>query len=45
LKRKLYNCKASIYFKEQGLKRQLTPSYAKIRIPNTSAAHKYTQQK
>ena len=36
---------ASIYFNRQFLKKQLTPNYAKIKIPNTSPAHKHTQQK
>ena len=45
LKRKLYNCNASIYFNRQCLNKQLTPSYATIRIPNTSPAHRHTQRK
>jgi hypothetical protein len=45
LKSRLYNCNASIYFNRQCLKKQLTPKYANIKIPNTSPAHKYTQQK
>jgi len=45
LKRKLYKCNASIYFNRQYLKQHITPSYANIRIPNTSLAHKYTQRK
>jgi hypothetical protein len=45
LKRKLYHCNASIYFNKQCLKKKLIPSYAKIRIPRTSPAHIYTQQK
>ena len=45
LKRRLYNCNASIYFNRQCLKNKLTPTYAKITIPNTSPAHKFTQQK
>jgi hypothetical protein len=45
LKRKLYNCNASIYFNKKCLNKRLTPSYAQIKIPNTSPAHKYTQQK
>ena len=43
LKRKLYNCNASIYFNRQCLKKKLTPTYAKIKVPNTSPAH--TQHK
>ena len=45
LKRMLYKCNASIYFNRQYLKQHITPSYANIRIPNTSLAHKYTQRK
>ena len=45
LKRKLYNCNASVYFNKQCLKRSLTPSYANIKVPNTSPAYRYTQQK
>jgi len=26
-------------------KNKLTPSYARVKIPNTSPAHKYTQEK
>jgi hypothetical protein len=44
LKRKLYNCNANIYFNNQCLKKQLTPSYANIKFPNTSPAYKYTQK-
>jgi len=36
---------ACIYFNQQCLKEHLIPSYAKIKIPNTSPAHKYTQHK
>jgi len=45
LKRKLYKCNASIYFNRQCLENRLTPSYARVGIPNTSPAHKYTQKK
>jgi len=45
LKKRLYNCNASIYFNTQCLKKQLTPNYANIKIPNTSPAHKHTQHK
>jgi hypothetical protein len=45
LKRRLYNRNASIYFNRQCLKRKLTPTYAKIKVPNTSPAHKHTQHK
>jgi hypothetical protein len=45
LKRQLHKCDASIYFNKQCLKKKLTPTYAKIVIPNTSPAHNFTQQK
>jgi hypothetical protein len=45
LKRKLYNCNASIYFNQQYLRRQLTPGYANIKAPKTSPASKRTQHK
>jgi len=45
LKRKLYKCNANIYFNQQCLKKQLIPTYAKIKVPNTSPAHKYTERK
>jgi len=45
LKRRLYNCNASIYFNRQCLKKKLTPRYANIKIPNTSPATKFAQQK
>jgi len=38
LKRKLYNCNTSIHFNRQCLKKNLTPSYAQIKVPNTSPA-------
>jgi hypothetical protein len=41
---KLYKCNACIYFNRQCLAKKVTPSYAKIKIPNTSPAHKHTQQ-
>jgi hypothetical protein len=45
LKKNLYNCKANIYFNQQCLKKHLTSIYAKIKVPNTSPPHKYTQYK
>ena len=45
LKKKLYNCNACIYFNRKCLSKGLTPTYAKIRIPNTSPAHEHTQRK
>jgi hypothetical protein len=35
----------SIYFNRQCLGRQITPKYANKKVPNTSPAHKHTQQK
>ena len=45
LKRKLYSCNACIYFNEQCLTRKLTPTYAKVKVPNTSPAHAHTKPK
>jgi hypothetical protein len=45
LKRKLYNCNAHIYFNKKCLKKKPTSTYAKIRVPNTSPACRYTQHK
>jgi hypothetical protein len=45
LKRITYNCNSSIYFNKQCLRKGLTPNYAKIKIPRTSTAAIYTQQK
>jgi hypothetical protein len=45
IKRKLHNCNANLYFNKQCLKRNLVPSYANIRVPNTSPAHAHTQRK
>ena len=42
LKRKLYFCNAHIYFNKQCAKKQLVPSYARIKVPNTSPAAKFT---
>jgi hypothetical protein len=39
----MYN--ANIYFNKQCIKKQLTPSYTRIKLPNTSPAHKNTQKK
>jgi hypothetical protein len=45
LKRKLYKCTANLHFNRECVKKQLTPTYANIKIPNTSPAHKNTQKK
>ena len=45
LKRKLYRCNASIYFNKQCLQKQLIPNYAKIKVPPTSPAAKFTLHK
>jgi hypothetical protein len=44
LKGKLYKCNANIYFNQQCLKKQLIPTYGKIKVPNTSPAQKYTTE-
>jgi hypothetical protein len=38
-------CNANIYFNKQCIRKQLTPAYARIKVPNTSPAHKNTQRK
>jgi hypothetical protein len=45
LKRQLFTFNASIYFNKQCLKQKLTLTYAKITIPNTSPAYKFTELK
>jgi hypothetical protein len=40
-----HNCNSSIYFNKQCLKKGLTPSYRRIKVPHTSPASKYMQQK
>jgi hypothetical protein len=45
LKRRLYNCNATIYFNKQCLKRQVTPKYANIKVPNISPVYKKNMQK
>ena len=45
LRRKLYHCNAHIYFNKQCTKKQLIPNYAKIKVPNTSPAAKFTLHK
>ena len=42
---KLLLCCANIYFNKQSLTQSLTPTYAKIKVANTSPAAKFTQQK
>jgi hypothetical protein len=37
----MYNCNANIYFNQQCLKKQLIPTYARIKIPSTSPAYIY----
>jgi hypothetical protein len=44
-KRKLYRCNTSIYFNKQCLRKKVISSYAKMKIPNTSPAAKFTQRK
>jgi hypothetical protein len=43
LKRKLYHFNANIYFNQQCSRKQLIPNYAKIKIPNTPPAARFTQ--
>ena len=45
LKRKLYHCNAHIYFNKQCTKKHLIPNYAKVKVPNTSPAAKFTLHK
>jgi hypothetical protein len=45
LRSKALRCCANIYFNHQCLKRNLTPNYAKIKIPYTSPTTIITKQK
>jgi hypothetical protein len=45
LKRKVLQCCANIYFNKQCLLYELTPRYANIKVPRTSSAAMFTQQK
>ena len=46
LQRELCNCNANIYFnKKKCARNNISPKSAKIKIPNTSPASKFTQQK
>jgi hypothetical protein len=45
IKTKLLQCCANIYFNKQYLVKNITPSYAEIKIPYTSPAAKVTQYK
>jgi hypothetical protein len=45
LKRKINNGNANIYFDQKYLRKNLIPNYEMIKIPNTSPASKFTQQK
>jgi hypothetical protein len=45
LNRKLYMCNANIYFNKQCIRKQLTPAYTGIKVPNTSPVHVNTQRK
>ena len=44
-KMKLLLCSANIYFNKQCLIQNLTPTYAKIKVANTSPVAKFTQRK
>ena len=41
----LCSCNACIYFNKQCLARKLTPTHARIKVPNTSPAHLHTKHK
>ena len=41
----MYTCNANIYFNKKCLINNLTPTYAKLKFPNTSPASKFTQRK
>jgi len=45
LKRNPCNCKANIYFNKKCIRNKIVPKFAKIIIPNTSPASKFTQHK
>jgi len=45
LKRKIYNSDANIHFNQRCLHNNTVPNFAKIKIPNTSPASKFTQYK
>jgi hypothetical protein len=45
LRVKVLKCCVNIYFNRQCLKRDITPKYARIKIPYTSPAAKVTQKK
>jgi hypothetical protein len=45
LQRKIYNCNAITYFNQKCLWKNIIPNFAMIKIPNTSLASKFTQQK
>ena len=42
---KVLKCYANIYFNKQCLKKKIVPSYANIKLPNTSPASRNTQRK
>jgi len=45
LRSKVLICNANIFFNKECLTKNLTPNYANIRIPTTSAAAQITQRK
>jgi len=45
LKRKLYHCNPNLFFNKQCLQKQLILNCARVKIPNTSPAAKFTQRK
>jgi len=44
LRRKLQSCSANIYFNQESLWNNLTPVYAKIKVPKTQPASKHKQK-
>jgi hypothetical protein len=45
LKRKILKCNSNIYFNNEFINRGLVPKYARIKVPNTSPATKFTNTK
>lgn len=42
---KILNCNGNIYFNQENIKRNITSQYAKIKVPYTSLATKFTETK
>ena len=45
LTRKIYNCNANTFANQRCLRNNIIPNFAKIKVPNTSPASKFTQHK